>query len=410
MTEMTDLAGAAGRARDVRIVGLVSGAHFVSHVYILLLPPLFVFIRADYHVSYAELGVVIAAFNLVSALFQAPAGFVADRLGARRLLIAGLALSATSIALAGLLPSYWALVVCFAFLGLANTTYHPADYAILSHAIGSKRIGQAFSVHTFFGILGSAVAPGSMLLLASHWGWRGALFGAAALGYAMALVLLQQKSALPDAREQRAVARKASAAQPDAAALAGWRLLLSPPILRNVAFYGLLAVASGGIYNFSIVALGALYGTPQPVANLALSAFLLLSATGVLAGGIIADRTKRHDLVAAAGFAASAAALTAIALISFGAPLLVTMMALAGFLNGVIMPSRDMIVRASTPPGSFGKVFGFVSTGFNVGGVVAPLLFGLLMDQGHPRAVFLVVAAFTLLALPLVTRRTPAAA
>jgi MFS family permease len=59
-----------------------------------------------------------------------------------------------------------------------------------------------------------------------------------------------------------------------------------------------------------------------------------------------------------------------------------------------------------TPPGAFGKVFGFVTTGFNIGGVIAPLIFGLLMDQGQPRIVFLAIVGFiafgvvTVLAMP----------
>ena len=63
-------------------------------------------------------------------------------------------------------------------------------------------------------------------------------------------------------------------------------------------------------------------------------------------------------------------------------------MCISGFAGGVIMPSRDMIVREVTPPGLFGTVFGFVTTGFNVAGVVFPLVFGAMMDHGNPRAVF----------------------
>jgi MFS family permease len=80
-------------------------------------------------------------------------------------------------------------------------------------------------------------------------------------------------------------------------------------------------------------------------------------------------------------------------------------MAAAGFFSGVIMPSRDMIVRAATPPGAFGKVFGFVTTGFNIGGIVAPIVFGAIMDHGSPRMVFLTVAALTVAAIATVASR-----
>ena len=80
-------------------------------------------------------------------------------------------------------------------------------------------------------------------------------------------------------------------------------------------------------------------------------------------------------------------------------------MTVAGFASGVIMPSRDMIVRAVTPAGSFGKVFGFVTTGFNIGGIVSPLIFGAIMDHGSPRLVFLGVAACSLAAVVTVASR-----
>jgi MFS family permease len=62
-------------------------------------------------------------------------------------------------------------------------------------------------------------------------------------------------------------------------------------------------------------------------------------------------------------------------------------------------------VRAVTPPGSFGKVFGFVTTGFNIGGIVSPLVFGAIMDHGSPRLVFLLVAVFSVAAIATVVTR-----
>ncbi len=410
MAHLTDIVGQPPRSRDAKVIGLVSGAHFVSHVYMLVLPPLFAFVRADYAVSYAELGFAIAAFNVVSLVLQPPAGFLADRFGSRRLLIGGLLLSGIGVIVAGLVPSYWALVGGMALMGLANTTYHPAGYSILSHSIPSKRIGYAFSVHTFFGTFGMAITPVTMLFLARLWGWHGAFIGASAFGFSMALVLLLNRDALPAAVAGPHAAVHASAVD----RRTGWRLLLSPPIIRNVAFFMVLSMATGGISGFSIVALGALYGTPIATANFVLSAYLLFNAAGVLAGGYVATRARRHEFVAGAGFIGSGALILLVGLVNLGVGILVVVMALSGFLNGVIQPSRDMIVRAATPPGSFGKVFGFVSTGFNLAGIAAPLLFGWLMDQAHPRSVFLVVAAFTLLALPLLTgkpvRRQDAAA
>jgi MFS family permease len=406
MTQVAEarLGDAPGRFRDARIIGLVSGAHFVSHVVLMVLPPLFLFVRNDYNVSYAELGFVIAAFNVVSTVLQAPAGFLVDRMSPRLLLVGAMVLGATGLVFAALLPFYWALVVGWSIAGLANTIYHPADYAILSDKIGSRRIGQAFSMHTFFGMLGTAVTPAALLFLAGYFGWRGAVLGAAALGYAGALVLMQQKGALGEG-----VGAAVSARRP-ASGTASWDVLLSGPVLRNVVFFIVMSASGAGIYSFTIVGLDALYATPLPVASLGLSSFLLTNAVGVLAGGFVAARTERHDIVAVTGFAASGVAILVIALVPLNAPLLVLAFGIAGLLSGIIMPSRDMIVRAVTPEGAYGKVFGFVSTGFSIGAVIGPLLFGWLMDQGQPRLIFLLVAALTFAALPLMGRISPKAA
>ena len=394
---------AVSRAPHVRIVGAVSAAHFVSHYYILLLAPLLPFVRADYGVSYTEIGLALAAFNIVSTALQTPVGFLVDWLGARILLIAGLAIGASAFMIAGLVDSFWVMVAMFALAGVGNTVYHPADYALLSHHVPSDRIGQVFSIHTFAGMLGSAVAPASLLMMQSLWGWRGAFIGAGLLGFAVAAVLL----AVRDNPEVKTIAPPRAA---DAATAVGWRLLLSPAILLNLVFFVLLAMMSGGTYNYSVVAFGALYGTPVTTANAALTGNLLLSAVGVLVGGLLVGRTTRHGLVAALGLAGIALFIALVAEFDVGALALIAAMSAAGFCSGVIMPSRDMIVRAVTPTGSFGKVFGFVTTGFNIGGIISPLIFGAIMDHSNPRLVFLLVAAFSLIAIVTVVTRPRRAA
>src|SRR5665213_1260932 len=196
MSQATELLGAT-RAPYVRIVGAISTAHFVSHYYIILLAPLLPFVRADYGVSYTEIGLAFAAFNVVSAALQTPAGFLVDRLGARALLIIGLLLGAGAFVVAGLIDSFWVLVAMFAIAGVGNTVYHPADYALLSHHVPADRISHAFSIHTFAGMLGSAVAPASLLMMQSLWGWRGAFIGAGIFGFAVAAVMLMVRDNAP---------------------------------------------------------------------------------------------------------------------------------------------------------------------------------------------------------------------
>ena len=299
---------------------------------------------------------------------------------------------------AALLPGYALFVVAYAFLGLANTVYHPADYSILAAAINPKRIGKAFSIHNLSGYLGFGAAPATVLASAAVWGWQGAFLVAAGLAIAAALLLIVAGGILPR------VARQAKTDQ----AKVGLDLLLSGPILRNLLFFTCIGMANGGVQTFSVVALGVLWGTPAASANIALSGFLLMSAAGVLLGGVIADRTPHHERVAAVGFAFTAAMAILMGWVNMPTAVLISVMSVGGLLNGMIQPSRDMMVRAVTPVGSFGKVFGFVTTGFNIGGMVSPLLFGWLMDRGEPRMIFAIVTAFIVLALlTAITRPKP---
>lgn len=380
-----------------RVLWLVGAAHFVSHFYIVLLAPLFVLIRDDFDVSYTQLGLALAAFNIVTALFQTPAGFLVDRVGARAVLTAGVVIGAAALVGAATLPSFWAFVAMFGLLGLGNSVYHPADYALLSHRIQPARMANAYALHTFAGMAGSAAAPPALFLLATQFGWRDALLASAAGGLLVAALLTV--CGRPLGGPTTSAGKQAS----DAAFGGSTSLLLSRPILINLVFFALLAFFSSGMQNFSVVALRDLYGTPLQVSNTALSGYLAMSAVGVLAGGVLAARTARHDLVAIASLVVFAAAALTLAFFDLHALALIALVGIAGLTNGVIMPARDLLVRAVTPPGAFGKVFGFVTSGFNIGGILSPLLFGALLDHGSPRGVFIAAALLSLLCIPTVT-------
>jgi MFS transporter, FSR family, fosmidomycin resistance protein len=382
------------RTSETKLVAGVCFAHLVSHYYMLMLAPLFAFIRADFGVTYTELSLALTTFNVVSAVSQTPVGFFIDRTGARINLIGGLLLGSAAIAIAGAVHSFWVFIAMFAVLGLANTVYHPADYTLLSERVSPRRMTQVFSFHTCSGMIGSAIAPVSLLFMQSAVGWRGAFLCSALLGVVAALVLAVQG--------EPPVVHPAHPSKPRGEEPASWQLLLSPPILLNLLFFVVLSMVGGGLNQYLVVGLGALYGTPPALANTALTGLLTMSAMGVLLGGALAGRTARHNLVACAGLVVTGSASTLIALVDPGALLLVLIASLSGFASGMTMPSRDMIVRSVTPQGSFGKVFGFVTTGFHIGGMVAPLIFAQFLDHGYPRGVFLYVAACALVAIATV--------
>jgi MFS family permease len=401
---MVDVLAAPQHAKtdsSLRTLAAISVAHWVSHFHLFVLPMLFPFLKEQLGVGYIELGFALTVSGLVSGLTQAPIGYLADHIGARKVLLIGLCVGGCALIILGLHLSYSWLILSAALLGLANSVYHPADYAILSAHMDEARMGRAFSIHTFAGFLGGAVAPAIMLGLVATMGGLGALMVAGAIGPLAALLMVAM--GLPDAS---AADRKIDGAEAP-------RLnVLTPAIMMLTIFFMLLGLSNAGIGNFGVVALMSGYGIDLAGANFALTAFLGASAIGVLAGGFLADRTRRHAQVAAACFGVNAVIMLVIATSTLPALLVTALLTLAGFLGGVITPSRDMLVRNAAPPGAAGRAFGIVSTGFNFSGIFAPLLFGWIMDQNMPHWVFGASVVFMVLTvlLALVTDRKPQAA
>ena len=176
-------------------------------------------------------------------------------------------------------------------------------------------------------------------------------------------------------------------------------------MIQFFLFFTMLSMMQSGIQAFVVIALVALHDTPLAVASLALSAYLMTSAAGVLVGGEISDRTTRHDLVAAAIFVFSGLIVLGLAWLSLPAAVLVGVMAIMGLAQGITRPARDMMLRAAAPKGATGSVFGFVTSGIAVGSALAPIPLGWLIDIGRPAWVFYLLALF--MAVAVLTVATP---
>ena len=376
--------------RDVRVIGLVGSAHAVSHFLQLALPPLFPLLRAEFDVSWTLLGALVAVFYAGSGVMQFTAGFLVDRFGARRVLLAGLALLAGGTLLAGLTPGPYWLFAFAALMGAGNGVFHPADFAILNAAVAPRRLGHAYSTHGVGGNLGYALAPLVSFGLGTAFGWRAALTMMGLAGLAVLALLYVQRGHLD--------AHRASGGK--VASLRGSvGLFAQPAILLCFGYFVLQTAAGVGLQTFLPAGLNTGLSIPLAVATSAVTAYLLGGTAGIVAGGFLASQTTRHDRVAASGLLAGALLLAVVAGGAVPAASIVAAIALVGFFVGATGPSRDLIVRHATPRGAAGRVYGFVYSGLDLGATLGPVWFGSMLDRGQGRGVLFVVAALYLCAI-----------
>lgn len=383
---MSAAAGTAGNARsEVWTLSVIATVHLVSHYYWLLFVPLLPQLKDLMQVSYVELGLAITVANVVSALTQAPVGFLVDRFGARLLLLLGVLTGAAGFILIGLVPTYPVMIAGAILVGLGNAVYHPADFSILSKEMSAARMGRAYSVHAFTGYLGFAAAPPLALGLSYLGGPQFALIASGILGVVIALPLVPE---IP--RERGAARAKPVSAKPPTSA----RALLTPAILALTLMFTTLNLATGIMQTYMIVGLEGLLGVSQSVGSTALTTFLLTMVLGILIGGFIADKAEKKSYVATVGFGLSALCLLVLTLTRPSTPVALGIFALAGLLAGIIVPSRDLLVKAASPPDAVGRVFGIVTTGFNFGGIIGPPIGGWLIDHKMPEWIFYTAVIF----------------
>jgi FSR family fosmidomycin resistance protein-like MFS transporter len=376
--------------QDARVIGLVGVSHGVSHFYHLILAGLFPWLKAAFVLSYAELGFLMTVFFVVSGVGQALSGFLVDKVGARRVLFSGHALLGIGALVLASAPNYGVLLLGSLVAGCGNAVFHPAGYTLLNQNVSKERLPHAFSVHGISGNIGWAAAPLFLAGVATLSSWRTALLAASAIPALMLLTLVLNRKVL---------GTKAPAQTSAQAAGGSFDFLRLPAVWMCFGFFFLTSVALGGIQAFSSTSLTALYSISLPTAATAYTTYMLSSAAGMVAGGFLAARARSYDRTIAISFLfAAALALLLSAAILPGA-LVVPMMGAIGLASGIAAPSRDLLIRAAAPPNATGRVFGVVYSGLDSGMAVGPVLFGMLMDGGHPAGLFIGVALFQTLAI-----------
>jgi FSR family fosmidomycin resistance protein-like MFS transporter len=378
-------------SHNTRVNILIGNGHFLSHFYVLCLPPMFLAWQDAFQVSFAELGMTIMLMSGTTALLQTPVGFLVDRHGARPFLIGGTLLMSLSLVCMAFATSFWQILALATLSGVGNSVIHPADYAILSGSVDKDRMGRSFALHTFSGNLGFSAGPPVTAFLMAAVGWRGALLTVGLLGIPVVLSIVLQSRILKD---------QVRAQGHDALKMSGRDLLTSRTMILFFMFFMLGAMASGGVQSWLVTVLHGFKGIELKVAATALTAYMLGSTTGVLVGGWFADAFKRHILPFVTGLTIlSALLMIGIDWLSLPVVAIIGMTFLSGLALGASRTPRDVMVKDAAPPGQIGKVFGFVSAGLPLGGAITPVPFGLLIDKGHPELVLVLVALILLLSL-----------
>ena len=371
--------------QDAHVIGLVGLAHLVSHFSQLLLAPLFPWLRDAFQVSYAQLGFLMTVFFVVSCLAQTSSGFVVDRFGPRPILFAGLALLGLAAWGFAASTSYAMLAFFSVLAGLGNGVFHPVDYTLLNRKVSASRLGHAYSVHGITGSLGWALAPALLVPLAMAYSWRVALLVAGCLPWAVLLLLVleRDKLQLPPAPAARAAA---------GAPAGGLDFLRIPAVWMCFAFFFFYAMALSVVQTFAPAAAAQLHAVPVTLVALCLTVYMLASAGGMVLGGFLAANPMRCERIVAVGMGVAACIALWLGLGQLAAGWVPLLFGAMGFATGVAGPSRDMLVKRSTPVNASGRVYGVVYSGLDIGQAFAPLVFGRLMDAGRYSAVWLGLA------------------
>ena len=385
--------------KDAQLIGMVGLAHMVSHFSQLLLPPLFPWLKDALNASYTQLGFLMTIFFVVSCVIQTLSGFWVDKYGPRPILFIGL--GCLSVAAFGFSVStgYWMMASFAVLAGIGNGVFHPVDYTLLNKKVSPSRLGHAYSTHGLTGSLGWALAPALLIPITIAYSWRTALQAAGGLAVAVIVLIALQRDKfdLPKAAD----APDAEKTKPGQGADEGGLAFLKiPAVWGCFGFFFLYAIVISVIQAFAPQAARELHGISVELAATCLTTYMVCSAAGMVAGGYLASSPERCERIVGIAFGVAACLALVMALASLPVAAVPILFGLMGFASGTAGPSRDLLVKKSTPANATGRVYGVVYSGLDIGQAIAPLFFGMLMDKHQFAGVFigLAVVQLTLIA------------
>ncbi|MBU3582710.1 MFS transporter [Polynucleobacter sp. 15G-AUS-farblos] len=387
------------RVSDVRVIGLISLAHGSSHFFHLILPSMFPWLKDAFALSYAELGLLMSIFFVVSCAVQAASGFLVDRIGARPVLFAGVGLLALAAVTYSQSNGYVMLIMGAVIAGCGNGVFHPVDYTLINHKISPPNLPYAYSMHGVTGYLGWAAAPAFMVGIAELSDWRVAFVCAALLEAIILLVLWLNRDQLFDNVKERQEQshQDAQAVNPGGKPASPFAFLKLEAVWLCWLFFFFSMAATSSLQSFAPSALNQIYNIASSIGSYFITLLALGSAGGVLLGGYLAAKLQAPEKIVSACLAVTV--LTSLLLATGFMPvdLIPALFFVIGLGYGIVGPSRDLLVKSATPQGVAGSVYGIVYSGIDLGAAVGPFIFGFFMDAGLPRALFIGIACFQLM-------------
>ncbi|HCP28394.1 MFS transporter [Pseudomonas fulva] len=347
----------------MRIIGFCALAHLINDLIQSVLPAIYPMLKANYDLSFAQIGMITLTFQITASLLQPWVGFFTDRRPTPNLLPMGTVCTLIGIVLLAFVGSFPMILLASALVGIGSSTFHPETSRIARLASGG-RFGLAQSTFQVGGNTGSALGP---LLAAAivipfgqtHVAW----FGVAALFF-LAVTLMLRRWYIEHLSQAKA--RKAVQATHG---ISRARVVAALMVLGLLVFSKYFYMASFTSYfTFYLIEK---FGVSVASSQLHLFLFLGAVAAGTFFGGPIGDRIGRKAVIwfSILGVAPFTLALPYADLFWTTVLSVVIGFILASAFSAIVVYAQELV------PGSVGMIAGiFFGLMFGFGGIGAALL------------------------------------